>query len=206
LIAALEQAVADVLQIDPRRDGWAVDTVQVTGPLSDEGVPSREARGGMVASFSTTYRTNFHPQDESEIRMAHGELFQTASAPTTLSPGTYVLVAGTTQLGSAKDFDQLSNGRLRYTGIKTRDFIVDVSASMLGNASFDAAFRLRQNGTSVAKSQIRRAVAAAGRQSVAVRAVLTLATNDIVDLAVDAAGTTVTAEDLNLTATQVPKF
>lgn len=206
IIAELEQAAHDALHKDPRRDGWAVDTLQIAGASSDEGVPARESRGGMVASFSATYRCNFHPQDETEVEMAHGELYQTAAIATPLTPGTFVPVNGTVELGDVRDFDEPANGRLRYTGIRARDFIVEAVGSALGNTAFDAILRLRINGVSVAKSQVRCAVDTAGRQPFAVRAILTLQPNDYVDLAVDGTGATATIEDLNLTALQVPKF
>ena len=62
-ISDLEQDVLDALTVDPTRGGWAVDTIQETGPLTDEGEKEIGGKRGETNSMVLKFLVTYFPND-----------------------------------------------------------------------------------------------------------------------------------------------
>jgi hypothetical protein len=86
-------------------------------------------------------------------------------------------------LGAVQNFDQPSFGRLRFTGLVTKNFVVTMTASIGGSGALDDVYLLVYvNGAPLSAMTTRATSAATGFQSLAVTVSLQLATNDFLEV------------------------
>lgn len=91
---------------------------------------------------------------------SHGEMYLTATATTTIAAisakvavidgNNYVKAAGTTTSGNLDDFSMPANNRLRYDGTATKNFLVQVSASLYDADAYGGntfCIKIAKNGT-----------------------------------------------------------
>lgn len=116
----------------------------------------------------------------------YGCIYISSSAATTISvAGTYVKAAGTTTLAaSSADVDMPTDNRLRYTGAPDKVFLIAAPISSTCAASNQVlAYAIGKNGTPDTSTQIKRKIGTGSDVgAMAVGTVLTLSTNDYVEL------------------------
>lgn len=157
-VARLEQAIEEVLQIDPTRDGFAIDTVAAEAPDSDDAQPDKGGRVDWVTDLTIRYRCNFYPDAEARGRMAHGEIYRSGLATATVigagQVGAIQPFAGTTILGSAVLFDSPADGQLRYTGAKTRTMRLAGVGALYASVAMEVFVGISKNGTIIPSSVV----------------------------------------------------
>ena len=120
-----------------------------------------------------------------DVSMAYGGMYFSSSATTTLSAITPAKAAGTTSSMGLNGFSHTSN-RLTYTGTATRTFevLATLSAHTVSGAE-TLTFFLYKNGTLITGAEIDRKVSNNDIGAVAVSALVSLATNDYVEVWVE---------------------
>lgn len=131
-----------------------------------------------------------------------GQMYMSANASATTIGGAnvYVKVAGTTVAGGINQKFTHTTGRLTFTGAIARAFKITSVCSALASTGNKVSFRVAKNGTSLAESTTTATVSASNRfESLACQAIVSLATNDYIELFVANDNVTnVTVEDLNI--------
>lgn len=216
-VALLESAIETVLQIDPTRDGFAIDTWAVGATDSDEAQPDKGGRIDKVTDLQIRYRTNFVPSDEEgRHRVAHGEIIKSgANQNTVLAAGVPAALAIDTELAedasTAVLFDQPGDGILRYTGARPRTMRLE---------AFGAISALTADAVSLIFVRTRGAVLVAPEAQVSlnleagnvdqvfsIAALIDLEQNDTIHVRGGAAaGCTVTVSSFAMSAVPVSRF
>ena len=123
-----------------------------------------------------------------DVSLTYGGCYISSSATTTLAAATPAKAAGTTTSMGLNGFSHSSN-KLTYTGTATRVFSVHcaVSASTISGAE-TVNFYIHKNDSLVTGSQIQRKVSNNDVGAAACNALVSLATNDYVELWVSSLG------------------
>ena len=141
---------------------------------------------------------------ENLVAMPYGSFTMDGnSTETTIAvAGTYTKILGTSINGTAS-LVTLSNGRITYTGLDDRHFVITAAISMTaGGNNKVGAFKIAKNGT-VFGNSIRRSLGAGlDVGALAVQADVILSTNDYIELFVTCLTDTtgITAENLHFSA------
>lgn len=120
---------------------------------------------------------------------SRGEMYISATAPTTINPAeTYQKAAGTTTASELNDFDMPANNRLRYIGADAKKFKVSVALTQESTVNnVVARTRIAKGGTTSAKTQIDRKISVANDEgALPCQGVFDLAQNEFVELYVTA--------------------
>lgn len=106
-----------------------------------------------------------------------------ATATTVAATSTYYKAAGTTTLESISQKFSHSSNRLTYTGAITRDFRVNVTATMTSGNNHELGLRIAKNGTTVSNTTSLNTTSGSGKAEGAVcQGVVQLATNDYIEV------------------------
>ena len=143
------------------------------------------------ALFADNSAGAISPQDLRDavetLATKYGEIYVSSSSATSITDTTsYFDIAGTWTLGQAKQFDENTNGQLRYTGTPDVEAMVkgSVSVTVAGNNDI-VHLEIRKNGQDVTGSDATLKLATgADVQSFSVLGVVSLSTNDYITLAV----------------------
>lgn len=123
------------------------------------------------------------------IQIPYGSLYFSSSSATTLSAATPAKAAGTTAEMLSQDFTASTSNRLTYDGTTTLNFKVSASlsaSSVAGAETLD--FYIYKNGTVVTGSQIQRKVSNNDVGAVSLECIVSLATDDYVEIWVESLG------------------
>lgn len=157
-------------------------------------------KSALAALFADNTAGDISPQDLRDflesMSLPFGEMYVSTPATTTTgSAGTFGKVAGTTTLGDANLFDMPANNRLRYTGTVPIKVLVTVTGHLDDFSGDPKDLRLYvyddsgAAGATVAKSQFSGGVTnAIDSPPFALQAIVTLDTNDYVELHASATG------------------
>lgn len=142
--------------------------------------------------------------------MSYGELSVSTSLTVDVSvagaPAKLGSKAGATAAGELLNFTHTSPGRLTYTGAATKKFHIDAAITAEADTiNTNSYFYLAKNGTTLAKSQIRRLISTATDQgAMPLTAVIELATSDYIEVFCDADKTAELAVDfMNLNCQEI---
>ena len=123
-----------------------------------------------------------------DVSMAYGGMYISSSATTTLSAATPAKASGTTSSMGLNGFSHATN-KLTYTGTATRVFsvIAALSAHTISGAE-TLTFFIYKNGALITGAEIDRKVSNNDIGAVTVGALVSLATNDYVEVWVESLG------------------
>jgi hypothetical protein len=106
-----------------------------------------------------------------------------ATATTVSATSTYYKIAGTTTLESISQKFTHSSNRLTYVGEITRDFRVNVTATMTSGNNQELGVRIAKNGTTVSNTTSLNTTSGTGKaEGAACQGVIQLATNDYLEI------------------------
>jgi hypothetical protein len=114
---------------------------------------------------------------------AQGAIYFATPAATSNVAATPIKCAGTTAAqGTALRVTQATTNRLTYTGVPTRNFSVEVTVSLSAAAATNGKLHLYKNGSLITGATISRVLPISDIGAMAVHALVSLATNDYVEL------------------------
>ncbi len=106
-----------------------------------------------------------------------------ATATTVSATSTYYKAAGTTTLESISQKFTHSSNRLTYGGALTRDFRINVTATMTSGNNQELGVRIAKNGTTVSNTTSISTTSGTGKaEGAACQGVIQLATNDYLEI------------------------
>lgn len=138
-----------------------------------------------------------------EFMSAYGHIYVSTSAATAIAvAGTYQKAAGTTTLKEALTFDMPTNNRVRHTGTASKPILVSAGASVTVDSDAKVTLALAKNGTVDTNTAIEQEITAAGgAETIDLRGLFQLTTNDYAEVWVTADDTVnVTLTKLNVVA------
>jgi len=137
------------------------------------------------------------------LMSAYGNAYVSTPAATSIAAAdTYQKVAGTTTLLNYSGMDMPVSNRLRHTGTVSKDFLVQLAASLTVSADAKVTLTVAKNGVAIEECEIEEeCTLAGGAESLKVSTTVALGENDYVEAWVKADDTVnVTATKLNLVA------
>jgi hypothetical protein len=138
----------------------------------------------------------------------HGEIYISSSTVTEVTvAGTFYVAGGTYTSGNLLGFSHGTQGRLQYDGRVTQLLHVIICISFSANSADVYHFRVAKNGTTIAKTEQHRNIAAGAVNTlgaVSAQSVTSMATGDYFELWISdsaVAGAEVTVEHAHIVAT-----
>lgn len=158
--------------------------------LSDARTPTAHDLAGAEHNADTLSDLNGKVSDATLFGVAHGSTYISTTTTTSVDQTpTFTKIAGTYTPGELNGFTH-SAGVLTYTGSLTKKFLVTASISADATVADTYYFRIAKDGTSIAASQMTRAVGSADIGSISLSWVVELATNATIEVQTARAGTT----------------
>ena len=152
-------------------------------------VDTARTQAALAAILADNTSGDISPQDIRDfletMNPSFGSLyFSTPAATTTVTPGTYLKVAGTTTSISLNRVTMPANNRLAYTGTPTVHAHIACSIDMTsGSNNQTAGFKIAKNDVVLDHSKVTRRISTGTDVgSTALHADVSLATNDYVEL------------------------
>jgi len=135
-------------------------------------------------------------------KLVYGAMAFSASEETILAAATPAKALGTTTALVLGDFTMSANNRLRYDGVETRDFEVDISVSMIKSAggATNAIMHIHKNDVHEPLLTIERTIAnTSDTGAISLTGAVTLEQNDYVEIWVE----TVNGDNLTIALGQM---
>lgn len=122
-----------------------------------------------------------------DVSMAFGGMYISSSATTTLTAATPAKAAGTTSSMGLNSFSHASN-KLTYTGTVTRTFNIVAALSVSAASAETMTFFIYKNGAPITGAEIDRKASNNDIGAVVVSALVSLATNDYIEVWLESLG------------------
>jgi hypothetical protein len=133
----------------------------------------------------------------------YAEMYLSSASETTLTGATPAKAAGTTTAGDIRGFTH-ANNRLTYDGIATKSFMVTVTAgvSKAAGSTELCSVHIYKDGATV-NAQVDRTVSSSDEGAVSVSAIVSLATDEYIEVWLNSAGDNMTWESGTVTISSV---
>lgn len=170
--------------------------------------------GGKLGFLGATPVVRPASDDQATVHPDYGSMYDNGGATTAIGvAGTFYKLSNTTASDLIHDFTHASN-RLTYNGLDTLVFRVTANAAVGyggGAGAKTLALRIAKNGTDIAASHMQLSLAAlSDRDTIASQAMVSLATNDYVEVfgtnITDTNGLVVDVLNVNVLAIHNPKL
>ncbi len=137
--------------------------------------------GGTLDTTAITYS---EISGTSADTASYGAIRWSAAAATSNAAGTPIKLAGTTaaQGTASADVTQGTANRLTYTGTDDKDFYVVANVTVTAAADTAATYYLTEDGSPITGAVLTRAIAGTGAELVTISCMVTLSTNQYVEL------------------------
>lgn len=159
-LAAMERDLVELLLEDRTRDGWAFDTIKSRGTTTDEGIAVDDGMGTRrFAGLVTAFRASYFPLEQGDSNnVAHGSFFYEPDTDHVVTLGatdTLVEIDAPLSICDAAQIAPSSDGRVRYTGARTRKFLITASVTMQkATGSGQVEIFLAKNGTEIGSTRM----------------------------------------------------